>query len=201
MSEAQAPSAAGGQVDGEERTDTAFSRDAVLEMLSNQRRRFVIHALKRADGPMSVSDLAERVASWEYDKPVEQLDHRERKRVRNALRQFHLSKMAEYGFIDFDARRGTVSLSAEAERANFYVDSLTGGDIPWGVYYLGFSVVALVAVTGTSMGVPPFSWVSPGVCGVFLTVALLVSSVGHCYDNYYRMRLGAREKPAEVGDP
>ncbi|MFC6953352.1 DUF7344 domain-containing protein [Halorubellus litoreus] len=201
MSEARSPSATGGTADADEPANASFSRDAVLEMLSNQRRRFVIHALKRTDGPMSVSDLAERVASWEYDKPVEQLDHRERKRVRNALRQFHLSKMADYGFIDFDARRGTVSLSEEAERANFYVDSLTGGDVPWGVYYLGFSAIALLAVAGTSMGVPPFSWVSPGACGLFLAVALLVSAVGHCYDNYYRMRLGAREKPAEVREP
>ncbi|WP_323676422.1 hypothetical protein [Halorubellus sp. PRR65] len=202
MSKTQSSSSAvGGTADAEGPTSATFSRDAVLEMLSNQRRRFVIHALKQADRELSVSELAERVASWEYDKPIEKLDHRERKRVRNALRQFHLSKMADYGFIEFDAQRGRVSLSDEAARKNFYVDSLTGGDVPWGVYYLGFSVVALVAVAGTSFGVPPFSWVSPGACGLFLAVALLVSAVGHCYDNYYRMRLGARERPAEVRDP
>lgn len=177
---------------------TAFSRDTVLEMLSNQRRRFVIHALKRANGELSVSELAEQVASWEYDKPVDRLEHQERKRVRNALRQFHLSKMAEYGFIEYDASRGVVSLSEEAERANFYVDSLTGGDVPWGVYYLALSVLATVAIGGVYLGVPPFSWISPIGYGVFLVGTLLVSSVGHCYDNYYRMRLGAREKPAEV---
>jgi predicted house-cleaning noncanonical NTP pyrophosphatase (MazG superfamily) len=179
---------------------SAFSRDEVLEMLSNQRRRFVIHALKQAEGPMSVSELAERVASWEYDKPVEKLDHRERKRVRNALRQFHLSKMAEYGFLEYDAQRGTVSLSERAARENFYVDSLTGGDIPWGLYYLGFSLLATVAMGGAVVGVPPFAWVSPGAMGACIVVALLVSSVGHFYDNYYRMRLGAREEPAEVGE-
>lgn len=190
--------------DGEERAagegtgPTAFSRDAVLEMLSNQRRRFVIHALKRANGELSVSELAEQVASWEYDKPVERLDHRERKRVRNALRQFHLSKMAEYGFIEYDANRGLVSLSEAADRANFYVDSLTGGDVPWGVYYLALSVLAALLMGGVYFGLPPFSWVSPVGYGVFLVGTLLVSAVGHCYDNYYRMRLGAREEPAEV---
>jgi predicted transcriptional regulator len=200
MSKAQSSSAAGDTADADGTASATFSRDAVLEMLSNRRRRFVIHALKQADGPMSVSELAERVASWEYDKPVERLDHRERKRVRNALRQFHLSKMADYGFIEFDAQRGVVSLSDEADRANFYVDTLTGGDVPWGVYYLGFSVIALVAVSGTFFGVPPLSWVSPVAVALFLAVALLVSAVGHCYDNYYRMRLGARERPAEVRD-
>jgi predicted transcriptional regulator len=200
MSKTQSSSAAGGTADADGAGAETFSRDALLEMLSNQRRRFVIHALTQTDGQMSVSELAERVASWEYDKPIERLDHRERKRVRNALRQFHLSKMADYGFIEFDAQRGVVSLSDEAAQKNFYVDSLTGGDVPWGVYYLALSVLALVAVSGTFFGVPPFSWVSPGAAALFLAVALLVSAVGHCYDNYYRMRLGARERPAEVRD-
>lgn len=183
------------------RTETAsFTRDAVLEMLSNQRRRFVIHALKQADEPMTVSELAERVASWEYDKPVDALEHRERKRVRNALRQFHLAKMAEYGFLDYDAPTGMVSLSARADQQNFYVDSLTGGDIPWGLYYLGFSVIATIAMLGVVFAVPPFSWVSPVAAGACIVAALLVSSIGHFYDNYYRMRLGARDEPAEVGE-
>ncbi|NHN40582.1 hypothetical protein G9C85_02880 [Halorubellus sp. JP-L1] len=191
-------SASGEASEAEAAQSTSFTRDAILEMLSNQRRRFVIHALKQSDEPLSVSELAERVASWEYDKPAAELDHRERKRVRNALRQFHLSKMAEYGFIDYDARRGTVSLSERAARENFYVDSLTGGDIPWGLYYLGFSLLATVAMAGVLLAVPPFSWVSPVVVATFIVVALLVSSIGHFYDNYYRMRLGARDEPAEV---
>jgi len=193
-----ASSASGETAEAEDATNASFTRDAILEMLSNQRRRFVIHALKQSDEPLSVSELAERVASWEYEKPASELDHRERKRVRNALRQFHLSKMAEYGFIDYDARRGTVSLSDRADRENFYVDSLTGGDIPWGLYYLGFSILATLTMAGVVFAIPPFSWVSPVVVATFVVVALLASSVGHFYDNYYRMRLGARDEPAEV---
>ena len=176
----------------------SFTRDAILEMLSNQRRRFVIHALKQYDEPVSVSELAEQVASWEYDKPVEELGHRERKRVRNALRQFHLSKMADYGFIEYDQHRGLVSLSDRAQDEDFYVDSLTGGDVPWGLYYLGFSGVSTIFITGVVVGIPPLSWVSPTIAGVCIVAALLVSSLGHFYDNYYRIRLGAREEPAEV---
>jgi hypothetical protein len=66
------------------------------------------------------------------------------------------------------------------------------------VYYLALSLLATVAIGGVYFGVPPFSWISPIGYGVFLVGTLLVSSVGHCYDNYYRMRLGAREEPAEV---
>jgi hypothetical protein len=178
-----------------------FSRDDTLEVLSNQRRRFVVHHLKRRDGDgeyVGVSDLAETVAGWENDKPVEQLTYRERKRVRNALRQFHLPKMDEYGFVEYDAKRGRARLTDAASSANFYVDSLTGSDIPWGVYYLGLSVVGVACVTGLWLDVVPFSYVDPLSCGIFFVAALVVSSLGHFYDNYYRMRLGARERPSEV---
>jgi hypothetical protein len=170
----------------------------MLEVLSNQRRRFVIHHLKRCGGEATVSELAEQVASWEYGKPVDTLSHKERKRVRNALRQFHLSKMEEYGFLEFDQQRGTVRLSDAASDTNFYIDSLTDGDIPWGVYYLVLSGLSLVCPAGLWVSVYPFTLLSPLYFGVFFVVALTVSSIGHFYDNYYRMRLGARETPAEV---
>jgi hypothetical protein len=177
-----------------------FSRDATLDVLNNQRRRFVIHYLKQTD-ETTLSGLAERVAGWEYGKPVDELSHRERKRVRNALRQFHLPKMADYGFVEYDAQGGDVRLTDAAAKANFYVDSITGGQIPWGVYYLGLSAVSLVCLAGVWLQLYPFSDVSPVLWGVFFVTALGASSLGHCYDNYYRMRLGAGDSPPEVVDP
>ena len=178
-----------------------FSRDGTLEVLSNQRRRFAIHALKRRDGEaVSVSDLAEQVASWENDKPPEKLTHRERKRVRNALRQFHLPKMADYGFIDYDKQRGTVALTDEAADTEFYVDSLTGSEIPWSLYYVGFAALGGVSFLAVSVGLGPLAQLSPVGWGAFFVTALTASSLCHFYDNYYRMRLGAHEKPAEVDE-
>lgn len=178
-----------------------FSRDETLEMLSNRRRRFVMHRLKQREGEtVTVSDLAEQVASWENNKPVETLTHQERKRVRNALRQFHLPKMADYGFVQFDSDRGTVRLTDAAASAEFYVDSITGGDVPWSVYYLGLSVLGMVSLLGLWVGVFPFTLASPLTYGVFFVTALGVSSVGHFYDNYCRMRLGARDRPPEVDE-
>jgi predicted house-cleaning noncanonical NTP pyrophosphatase (MazG superfamily) len=181
--------------------DEAFTRDETLEVLSNQRRRFVVHHLKQRDGEaVGVSDLAERVASWENDKPIEELTHKERKRVRNALRQFHLPKMDDYRFIEYDSRRGTVELSDAAANTNFYVDSLSGGGIAWGVYYLGLSALSAVSLVGLWFEVFPFSLLSPLTWGLFFVTALVASSVGHFYDNYYRMRLGTRDRPTEVDD-
>lgn len=177
-----------------------FSRNTILEILSNQRRRFTIHYLKQKEGDhVTVSELADRVASWENNKEIDQLSHQERKRVRNALRQFHLPKMADEEFVEYDSRRGTVTLSEAVSDANFYIDSLTGGKIPWGFYYLGLSTLSAICLIGLWAGMFPFTLLSPFSYNVFLVTALTISSIGHYYDNYYRMRLGAREKPPEVG--
>jgi hypothetical protein len=180
------------------RTGRSPSRDETLEVLSNQRRRFVVHYLKRNGGRATVSELTDHVAGWENDKPSEAVTHRERKRVANALRQFHLPKMAEHGFLEYDAQRGTATLTETVSRTNFYIDSLTDDDIPWGLYYLGFASLSAVCLLGILAGVYPFSLVSPALFSQFFVTALLASSVGHCYDNYYRMRLCARPSPPET---
>ena len=201
MAEAQTEmsNTADGDAELPSREEDDFTRDDVFEVLSNQRRRYAIHYLKRRNGdPVAVSELTDWVASWEYGKEIEALNHRERKRVRNALRQFHLPKMAEYGFVEYDSRRGVIELTEAASDANFYVDSLTGRDIPWSAYYLGLSAVGVVCLVGIWAGVYPFSLVSPLHFGVFLVTALSVSAAGHLYDNYCRMRLGARSRPPEV---
>jgi hypothetical protein len=142
--------------------------------------------------------LAEQVASWEYGKEVNQLTHQEKKRVRNALRQFHLQKMAEHEFVEFDPRRGTVRLTETAQNTSIYLDSLTGRQIPWGVYYLGLSTLCTVCLLGFMIGLYPFTLVSPVMWGVFSMTAVFTSSIGYFYDNYYRMRLGAGDTPSEV---
>jgi hypothetical protein len=178
-----------------------FSRDATLEVLSNRRRRYAIHCLKRRGGRVSVSDLSEQVAAWENDKPVEELSYTERKRVRNALRQFHLPKMVDRGFVEYDSDRETVELTEAAASANFYVDSLTGGNIPWGGYYLLLSAASASWLVGLLLGVYPFDIFSPRTFGLLLVTALTMSSLGHLYHDRYRMRLGASDRPPEVERP
>lgn len=180
-------------------SDGEFSRDTVLEVLSNQRRRFALHALKHCDEDrMSLRELSERVASWELEKPAEQLTYKERKRIQNALRQFHLPKMDDEGFVEYDAMRGTIELTDTASEQEFYVDVLPKRGVPWGLYYLGLSAVSVVTLVGTHLALFPFSLLTPTAWCVFVATALTVSSIGHFYDNYYRMRLGKRETPPEV---
>lgn len=179
--------------------DQEISQDELLKILSNQRRRFAIHYLKqKGHTELTVTELAEQVAGWENGKEIEELTQNERKRVRSALRQFHLPKMADSGLIEYNTTRGTVSLTEATRNVNFYIDSLTGREIPWGLYYMGFSAVSAVCLAGLWIKLYPLTLLSPRLYGVFFVTALAVSSIGHFYDNYYRMRLGARDKPLEV---
>jgi hypothetical protein len=179
--------------------ESGFTRETVLEVLSNQRRRYALHYLKHRSGDtVDLRELSERVASWEQEKSVKQLSYQERKRVQNALRQFHLPKMDDCGFVEYDATRGTTRLTDGAAEQEFYVDVLPKRGIPWGLYYLGLSAVSVVSLAAGLSAVYPLSLFTPTLWCVFFATTLTVSSVGHFYDNYYRMRMGTREKPPEV---
>lgn len=176
-----------------------FTHDAALKVLSNQRRRFVLHFLKRADrGTVEVCDLSGQIASWENDKPTEQLCYKEKKRVQNALHQFHLPKLDDYGFVEYDGNRKTVTLTDAAADQDFYIDVVPKRDVPWSLYYLAFATVSGVSMVGVWFGIWPFSALRPELWGVFFVTTILFSSLAHAYDSHRNMRLGAHEHPPEV---
>lgn len=183
-----------------------FSRDTILEILSNRRRRFVLYYLKQKQNrtvkkpEVSLREVTNQVASWENEKPIDELTKQERKRVQNALQQFHLAKMADRGFVTYDTARGTIRLTDAAAETNFYVDVLSDRSITWGLYYVGLSGISVVCLLGIAIDLYPFSLFTSMMWNIFFVTAFVVSAIGHYYDNRYRMRLGAREKPPEIDE-
>jgi hypothetical protein len=204
-----------------------LTRDEIFDVLSNSRRRYALHHLRRranehdgngigiANGRWSgngtgagngngrevaLSDLAEQVAAWETGRTVEDLSAAERKRVYTSLQQFHLPRLDEQGIVEYDHRAGVVSLGTAMADVDVYLDVVPRKDIPWSLYYLGLSAVSVVLVGGVALGVPPFDLLGPSVWGVFLATTLLVSSLVHFYDTR-RMKLGASDVPPEAGRP
>lgn len=104
----------GEQTSGDGSTETSAcepSDDEVFELLSNQRRRFVLHYLRREPVvSVSLSTLSEHVAGWENDADPDELAYSERKSVRNSLHQFHLPKLADAGIVTYDDAAGEISL-------------------------------------------------------------------------------------------
>jgi hypothetical protein len=173
----------------------SVSRDALFDVLSNHRRRYALHSLKRDERTARIGDLAEQVAAWENGVPRVDLSAAERKRVYTALQQFHLPKMDTAGVIEFDGARGTVSLTAAADGLDVYLDVVSEDDIPWSRYYLGLSAMALAGIASIWLTafepVPELAWAAL-VAGIVCLSALV-----HTYHDR-RMQLGAADTPPDA---
>lgn len=81
----------------------------VTEAINNQRRRAVLVELDSNDTPITLSELAERIAADEFDCHRDLLAAQERKRVYVSLYQLHLDRLHEMGAIAWDQESNEVS--------------------------------------------------------------------------------------------
>ena len=107
---------------GETSDEGEFTRSVIYTVISNDRRRYVLRFLKEEDREVHLREMAERVAAWENDEPIEAVTTQDRRRVETALRQFHIPKMADAGFVTYDDRRKTVRLAVSASTFVDYLD-------------------------------------------------------------------------------
>lgn len=174
--------------------DAPAGRDEVFELLSNRRRRYALHACKRYETPIELGDLAEYVAAWEYEKDRERLNSAERKRVYTSLQQSHLPRMAKAGMIEFENHE--ITLTADAESLDVYLDVVPGNSIPWGEYYLGVGVISLALLSSAAFDIYP-SFVPDLAWGGFVAVVFTLSAAYHVWRGR-SMRIGATDVPPEV---
>jgi len=177
--------------------DGTLSQDEAFEVLSNRRRRFVIHALKHRDEPLELSELSERVTAWELDITPEEVQYDDRRNVHSTLRRTHLPKLEEKNVVRVDEETKTVHATATLRDLDIYVEVLRGREIPWSLYYVGLAGVVLAALLAMAVGVPGFAALSPMNVAVFAVTAFGVSAVVH-HAIGRRMRLGTDEKPPEL---
>ncbi|WP_135828085.1 DUF7344 domain-containing protein [Halorussus halobius] len=176
-----------------------LSRDLVFDVLKNRRRRYALHYLRRADGTVQLSELAEQVAAWENDITVDAISAAERKRVYTALYQSHLPKLDDAGIVDYNQNRGIVELSEASEQLDPYLDLDAVPDVSWHNCYLGVAVAGLGLVTGAWLGLPPLSAVADVVLATLLVTAFGAVATAHTY--YARHATTAGETPPEVAEP
>jgi hypothetical protein len=134
----------------------SLSQDLVFDLLSNSRRRFVLHYLKQADGSVRLSELAAEIAAIENDVPVDDLTSQQRKRTYVSLYQTHIPKLQDAGAVTYDAETGMVGLAAGASKIGEYFQQQSTSR-PWQYYYLilagvGFTCYVLAGIIGVSTG-------------------------------------------------
>ena len=197
------PKPDGPESDGPEPNDSSpdvprrISQADAFDLLSNRRRRYVIHALKHADEPLDVAELSTRVTAWELDVDPETVDYEDRRNVHSTLRRTHLPKLEEKDVISVDDETDLVRETPVLEDLEVYVEVLHGKDIPWSLYYAGLAGISAALLLVVAIGIPGFAALSPLNVAVFTATTFGISSFAH-YVFGRRMRLGNTEKPPEL---
>lgn len=152
-----------------------LTRDDVFDLLSNARRRYVIHYLAGSGGRENLTELAEEVAAWEMGVPVDAVTDDARRRVYISLYQTHLPKLEQSGIVTYDQESRIVELTVRADDLVTYLPSPRLGR-PWPVYYL---VVAIVGIVASALVWLEVVSVAGGLVGGGLGVVVLLLAVGH----------------------
>ncbi|WP_281194179.1 transcriptional regulator [Halorubrum sp. F4] len=173
-----------------------LTEDEIFDVLSNRRRRFVIHALKRTEEPLDVSELSTHVTAWELDVEPGEVEYEDRRNVYSTLQRTHLPKLEEKDIVEVD-EENRVRPTPALENLDIYIEALGSREIPWSLYYVGLAGVAVSLLLAVATNTPGFGVFTPLDVGVFIATTFGVSAVVHHVVGR-RARLGNTEKPPEV---
>ena len=167
-------------------TDSELTKEAVFEILSSPRRRYLLYHLRAHGGPTELTELAEEVAAWENDITVEELSAQERKRVYVSLYQTHVPKLDDLGVVGYDSESGQVTLNSKAKRIDMY---LTEGDtIQWEYAYVGAAVLGGIVTVATVTGLWVFGAVSETLLALGVAVLFTCIAVFHAVYRWWKGR-------------
>lgn len=183
---------------GEDETDGRVSEEEVFEVLSNTRRRYVLHVVAGDESEThEVGALSERIAAWENGVDRSAVTYQERKRVYTSLQQLHLPRLDRADLVDYDKDRGTVDAAPALGDVEIYLDVVRGRDVPWSEYYLGLSGVSAALLAAMWVDAFPFDLLPDLGWFAVVVAALVVSAVAH-YGHSREMVLGRETAPPEL---
>lgn len=180
--------------DGEE---GQLSQDEIFDVLSNRRRRFVVHALKREAEPIDVSTLSKRVTAWELGIEPIDVQYEDRRNVYSTLRRTHIPKLEENDIVVLDEETDLVSPTPALEDVEIYVEIVQGREIPWNCYYLGLAGLNVSLLLAVGVGVPGFATMPMLAVAVFATTVFGLSALAH-YRVGKHTRFGDDDRPPEI---
>jgi DNA-binding transcriptional ArsR family regulator len=173
--------------------DQELSRDLIFDLLSSPRRRMALYYLRERGGSSTVTELAEDIASLEYEVPVEELSRQQRKRVYVSLYQTHIPKLDEAGIVEYDDDTSEVTLTDRARRIDTYLSADEGDSYPWHYHYLALAVLSAGLFVGAAVVDGP---IGPLAVGLVVTTAFVLSGVVQLVHRWYRQR----DPPQELSE-
>ncbi len=159
-------------------SERSLSQDLVYDILSSPRRRYVLYYLRKEDGPIELTTLAEHVAAWENDTSVDSLTDQERKRVYVSLYQTHVPKLDDAGIVDYDQDEGTVSLEKAAAEIGEFLQQ-PSNDTLWQRIYLAIAAGGMLLLTLAVFKVSVFASFGEALAAGLIVAAFLTTSAVH----------------------
>lgn len=104
--------------------DENLTATTIFDLLSDRRRRYLLHYLSGQVGAVELSDLAEQIALWEGT-----LSNDRYERVCTGLFHSHLPRLEDAGVVRYDATRETVELTGAADQLESYLELAVADDI------------------------------------------------------------------------
>lgn len=152
-----------------------LSEEVIFDVLSSDRRRFVLSHLLEGDGTATLNELARELGAREYETSPDELSDTQRRRLYVSLYQTHVPKMEHYDIVEYDADSGVVSATELAREVNRYRGPCTADGPPWTLIYLGLSTAWLVLIAASILEVGVLGAVDGTALslGVVLTFGLL----------------------------
>ncbi len=174
-----------------------LSTGEIFELLRNQRRRYVLHYLKREDQPVELGTLAQQVAAWEYETTPEEVTPTQRKRVYTTLQQTHLPKMDETNILEFDDDEGIIRGTPRTHDLSIYLEIVPGNEVAWREVYLAIGAVSCALVAALWLEIYPLTLISTLGWSAIVALTVTTTALAHTYHER-KMRLGHGDQPPEL---
>lgn len=177
--------------------DESLTREDAFQLLSNDRRRFLLHhLLGQEDGAVDIRQASKQIAAWENDVDVEEVTATMRRRVYVALHQNHIPTLRSAGVVEYGDTNGDIKLADGASELRIYLE-VVHEDIPWSEFYLGLGMLFLVAATLAWIDLGPFGVVPDVAWAGLASITITLVAAAHTYANRNR-RLGSGSPPPEA---
>lgn len=108
-------------VDGSLVADGGHEISECIELLANDRRRYVLYYL-RGERRANFEEITEQVAAWEIDTSPEELDEQTKRNVQIDLHHAHLPKLEDAGLIWYDRLHGAIRFHCVPEPVDTFLD-------------------------------------------------------------------------------
>lgn len=93
---------------GESGDSDGQSLDDEVDLLANQRRRYVLACLADTTQPLVLTSLAEDVAIYENESPRTEISNEEVRTIRTSLYHSHIPKLVDAGVVKYNQERGLI---------------------------------------------------------------------------------------------